>query len=272
MDGAMPAQRGSVQVDGLRIAFWEAGAGPPLVLLHGIGSNGESFAPQLVGLADRFRVVAWDAPGYGGSDDHPLAKPTPRDYAAVAAGLIAALGLARVHVVGQSLGSLMAGALARHHPQRVDRLILASPAGGYRLGPDAPYPPALQTRLDDMAQLGPTGMADRRAKLIAGPNADDATVAAVHRVLAQTRPDGYRQAVELLKQGDLLADARHIAAPTLVACGDLDTVTPPERSRAIAAAIPGARYQSLGPVGHGCYIEDPAGFNATVAGFLTGAP
>lgn len=268
----MHAERGSTEIDGLRIAYWTAGSGQPLLLLHGIGSNGESFAPQLAGLADRFRVIAWDAPGYGGSADHALAKPSPRDYAAVAAGLIAALGLARAHVVGQSLGALVAGALARHHPERVDRLILASPAGGYRLGPDAPYPPALQTRLDDMAQLGPTGMADRRARVIAGPNADAATVAAVHRVLAQTRAPGYRQAVELLKQGDLIADGPHIAAPTLVACGDLDTVTPPERSRAIAAAIPGARYRSLGPVGHGCTIEDPAGFNAAVRDFLAGAP
>jgi len=267
-----PARRDSAQVEGLRIAYWAAGSGAPLLLLHGIGSNGESFAPQLAGLADRFRVVAWDAPGYGGSDDHPLAKPRPRDYAAIAAGLIAALGLGRAHVVGQSLGSLMAAALARHHPGSVDRLVLASAAGGYCLGPDDAYPPALQTRLDDMAQHGPTGMADRRAKLIAGPNADAETVAAVHRVLAQTRPHGYRQAVELLKQGDLVADAPFIAAPTLVACGDLDTVTPPERCRAIAAAIPGARYQSLGPVGHGCYIEDPPGFNAAVAAFLASAP
>jgi len=272
MSASDHARRGLALVDGLRIAYWEAGAGAPLLLLHGIGSNGESFAPQLAGLAGRFRVVAWDAPGYGGSGDHALARPTPRDYAAVAAGFLAAIGLARAHVVGQSLGALMAGALARHHPQRVDRLILASPAGGYRLGPDAPYPPALQTRLDDMAQFGPTGMADRRAAIIAGPKADAATVAAVHRVLAQTRPDGYRQAVELLKQGDLPADAPHIAAPTLVACGDLDTVTPPDRSRAIAAAIPGARYRSLGAVGHGCYIEDPAGFNAAVESFLAGPP
>jgi pimeloyl-ACP methyl ester carboxylesterase len=268
MATAMAPRRGRAQVDGLTIAFWEAGAGAPLLLLHGIGSNGESFAPQLSGLAGRFRVIAWDAPGYGGSDDHPLPKPTPRDYARVAAGLIEALGLGRAHVVGQSLGALMAGALARHHPACVDRLVLASAAGGYRCGPDDPYPPALQTRLDDMAQLGPIGMADRRAKVIAGPKADAATVAAVHRVLAQTRPHGYRQAVELLKQGDLLADAPGIAALTLVLCGDLDTVTPPERCRAIAAAIPGAGYRSLGAVGHGCYIEDPAGFNAAVAAFL----
>jgi pimeloyl-ACP methyl ester carboxylesterase len=271
MDTTLPAQRCGTQVDGLRISYWEAGAGPPLLLLHGIGSSGESFAPQLAGLAGRFRVIAWDAPGYGGSDDHPLAKPCPRDYAAIAAGLIVALGLGRAHVVGQSLGALMAGALARHHPDAVDRLVLASAARGYCLGPDAPYPPALQTRLDDMAQHGPTGMADRRAALIAGPNADAKTVAAVHRVLSQTRPHGYRQAVELLKQGDLAADAPLIRAPTLVACGDLDGVTPPERCRAIAAAIPGARYRSLGAVGHGCYLEDPAGFNVAIAAFLTGA-
>ena len=57
MDTAVSAQRGSVQVEALRIAYWEAGSGPALLLLHGIGSNGESFAAQLTGLADRFGAL-----------------------------------------------------------------------------------------------------------------------------------------------------------------------------------------------------------------------
>jgi pimeloyl-ACP methyl ester carboxylesterase len=272
MAPAIQARRGLAQVDGLRVAYWEAGSGAPLLLLHGIGAAGESFTPQLEDLAARFRVVAWDAPGYGGSGDHALAKPSPRDYAAVAVGLLATLGIARAHVLGHSLGGLIAAALARHHPARVDRLILASTAAGYRLGPDDPYPPALQARLDDLATLGPAAMAEKRAARICAPDAEPAAVAAVQRVMAQLRPSGYAQAVALLGRGDILADAPGIAAPTLVLCGDADAITPPERCRAVAAAIGDARYESLGPVGHACYVEDPAGFDTAVAAFLTGAP
>ncbi|MBL8835316.1 MAG: alpha/beta fold hydrolase [Alphaproteobacteria bacterium] len=265
------ARRATAQVGDLRIAFWEAGAGVPLLLLHGIGSAGESFAPQLAGLAGRFRVIAWDAPGYGGSDDHPTSKPLPRDYADVAAGLLDALGVARAHVLGHSLGGLMAGALACRHAGRVDRLILASVAAGYRLGPADPYPPALQGRLDDFAALGAAGVAEKRVARLCAPDARPEAVAAVRRVMAKLRMPGYAQAVALLGQGDLIADAPAIAAPTLVVCGDADVVTPPERCRAVAGAIAGARYRSLGPVGHGCYVEDPAGFNAAVADFLEAA-
>lgn len=266
------ARRAQAQVGRLRIAYWEAGAGAPLLLMHGIGSAGESFAPQMAALADRFRIIAWDAPGYGGSDDHPDPKPRPQDYAAVAAGLLDALGIARAHVLGHSLGGLMAGALARHHGARVDRLILASVAAGYRLAPADPYPPALQGRLDDFAALGASGVAEKRVARLCAPDARPDAIAAVRRVMAKLRMPGYAQAVALLGQGDLIADAPAIAAPSLVICGDADVVTPPERCRAVAAAIAGARYQSLGPVGHACYVEDAPGFNAAVSAFLGGRP
>jgi pimeloyl-ACP methyl ester carboxylesterase len=180
------------------------------------------------------------------------------------------LGVARAHVLGHSLGALIAASLARHHPQRVERLILASPAAGYRLAADDRYPPALQARLDDLAALGPSGVAEKRAAQICAPGADPAAVAAVRRVMAQLRPAGYAQAVALLGQGDILVDAAAISAPTLVLCGDADTITPPARCQAIAAAIAGARYQSLGAVGHACTVEDPAGFAAALAAFLAG--
>ena len=266
------ARRAHAQVGGMRIAYWDGGAGAPLLVLHGIGSAGESFAPQFAGLADRFRIVAWDAPGYGGSDDHSSAKPRPQDYAAVAAGLLDALGIARAHVLGHSLGGLMAGALARHHAARVDRLVLASVASGYRLGPSDPYPPVLQGRLDDFAALGAAGVAEKRVARLCAPDARPEAVAAVQRVMAKLRMPGYAQAVALLGQGDLIADAPGIVTPTLVVCGDADVVTPPERCRAVAAPISGARYQSLGPVGHACYVEDAAGFNRAVGAFLEGRP
>ena len=72
-------------VEGGRVSFYENGAGPPLVLLHGIGSAGRSWTHQLSGLSDCFRVIAWDAPGYGDSTALPAAQQNASDYTSVLA-------------------------------------------------------------------------------------------------------------------------------------------------------------------------------------------
>src|SRR4051794_1644210 len=89
------------------IAYYRAGCGAPLVLLHGALSDGRSWAPQWAGLSAEYDVVAWDAPGCGGSSD-PTTNLTLADYADAVAALIDALGLGRVHLIGHSFGAGLA--------------------------------------------------------------------------------------------------------------------------------------------------------------------
>src|SRR5258708_31254094 len=91
-----------------RVAYREAGAGPALLLLHGVGSGSGSWLAQFAGLAADRRVIAWDAPGYGESDVLPDAAPCAADYAVAALALADALGLDRFVLLGHSLGAIMA--------------------------------------------------------------------------------------------------------------------------------------------------------------------
>ena len=127
-----------------KISFREAGEGPTLVLLHGIGSNGDSWCNQLVTLSDQFRVLAWDAPGYGEST--PLNEPQPlaRDYADALAMFLDVMQIQECCLVGHSLGTLIAAAFVRSHFRTI-ALGLASCAMGYRMQPDDPVPKKSQS-------------------------------------------------------------------------------------------------------------------------------
>jgi pimeloyl-ACP methyl ester carboxylesterase len=120
-----------IEVDGLRIAYERAGAGPPLVLLHGyVGDGPTTWRRQLEGLCDDFTVVAWDAPGAGGSADPPASFGLD-GYAYCLAGFIERLGLEEPHVAGLSFGGILALELYRRHSAIPMTLILASAYAGW---------------------------------------------------------------------------------------------------------------------------------------------
>ena len=255
-----------------RVAYREAGRGPALVLLHGIGSASASWRAPLRTLSDRFHVIAWDAPGYGGSDPLPQQAPAPNDYAAALLELVNALGLLRFALLGHSWGALIAAAFARHHAPRVTALILANASPGYAAAAPDVRRARVDGRIADMRELGPEKLAARRAAGLLSPAASASKVEAVREVMSQLRPDGYAQAARMLGLGDILDDARFITTPTLVIGASNDTVTPEAGNQRIAAAIAGARYASLIGPGHASYVEDPAAFDAQLVGFIGGPP
>ena len=272
--GEAPRRR-LLDAGGVRFSYCATGGGtgddtgPPLVLLHGIGSNAGSWRDQLAGLGDIRKVVAWDAPGYGDSTPVAPPRPTAAAYADHLARFLDGLGLDRIVLLGHSLGALVAGAFAAGWPGRVERLLLANAALGHRADPADPLPPRAQDRLDDLAALGPAGLAAKRAPRLLSVAATPAQVARARAAMAEIHPDGYRQAVEMLAQGDLVADTGAVAVRTLVLSSSEDSVTPPAGSRALAAAMPNARYREIPDAGHLSYLERPAAFDAAVREFLS---
>ena len=190
------------------------------------------------------------------------------DYAGRLERFLDGLGFEQVDLLGHSLGALIAGAFAAARPLRVARIILAAPAHGHRADPTAPLPPAARMRLDDLDALGPAGLAARRAPRLLSPAATADQLERARAAMAEIDPDGYRQAVAMLAQGDLLADAEALAMPALVLCGSEDAITPPDGSRMLAAAMRGARYRQIPDAGHLSYLEQPGAFNAAVREFL----
>jgi pimeloyl-ACP methyl ester carboxylesterase len=234
-------------------------ASATLVLLHGIGSNARSFAALMEALPAALDVIAWNAPGYAESDQLAVAKPVPRDYADALAGFLSALGLGRVALAGHSLGTLFAASFARHYPDTITALALVSPSLGYGVNPGDTLPQGAQSRIDDLTALGPAGFAKKRApNLVGDPRARPDVVAAVEDAMARVHAGGYTQAVYALGAGRLLDDAARIAAPTMVAVGLVDRITPPANARQVQAALAKpAGYHEISGAGHVLPQEEP---------------
>ncbi len=235
------------------------GHGLPLVLLHGIGSNAGSYKGLMAALPPALDVIAWNAPGYATSQPLAAASPAPRDYAAALARLLDALGITRIVLAGHSLGCLFAASFAATYPARVAELALLSPALGYKVAPGAALPPAVQARIDEINEMGPEAFAAKRAaRLVYEPERKPQVLVGVRDAMAAVNPAGYAQAVRALGAGDLLADAARIDAPTLVAVGAQDVITPPANARAAYDALThGAGYHEIPHAGHALPQEDP---------------
>lgn len=229
------------------------------VLLHGIGSASGSWLAQLQqaasGALPASHVLAWDAPGYGASSALPMQTPGAADYAARLWAWLDVLQLTQpVTLVGHSLGALMAAAAVVQAPARVARLVLLAPAQGYAQASAELRAQKLADRLANLATLGPTGIAHKRAGAMLSPDADDAQRQFVENVMAQIDPAGYTQAAHMLAGGDLARDLRQVVCPISIGNGESDTITPPQAAQALARDV-GARYVSLGAVGHSCALQ-----------------
>jgi pimeloyl-ACP methyl ester carboxylesterase len=249
------------------ISYREAGAGQALVLLHGIGSSSASWLYQLERL-EGFRLIAWDAPGYGESAFLRQKEPTPADYAQALAGMIERLLLKDVVLVANSLGALMAGAYACAHPERVRSMLLLGPAGGYGSDPAQEREEKLRSRLQQLDELGPDGLAEQRSPNLIGSKAQPDALALVQWSQRRIHPAGYRQAAHCLANGRLADDARHFRKKALVLCGSEDRITPETGCKQIAAAFPNATYRSLAGLGHAAHVEDPKLVNRLITEFV----
>ncbi|MDR2154199.1 MAG: alpha/beta hydrolase [Burkholderiaceae bacterium] len=243
------------------VSVRECGAGTALVCLHGIGSGSASWFECALALAGDARVLAWDAPGYGASTPLLPPRPAAADYAARLLELLDALAIEDCVLVGHSLGALVAAAAARRGSGspwagRIRRLALISPAIGYGApGREAECQRVRAERLDTLQRLGIAGMAAQRAGRLLSEHADERAHQWVRWNMGRLHEQGYRQAVELLCGGNLLADLPP-AMPAHVACGALDVVTTPESCTLVAERC-GVPLERLPDAGHACYVEQP---------------
>lgn len=254
----------TLEIAGGRQAFRECGAGPVIVLLHGIGSGSASWLEVALTLGKNARVIAWDAPGYG--DSTPLRSMTPdaSDYAERLRQILDALGVRRCVLVGHSLGAISATAFASGvQQQRISRLVLISPAQGYGHPSRTLQGLAVRkNRLQNLEQLGIQGMAEQRSAHMLSVAASAQAKAWVQWNMARLNPEGYRQAIALLCGDDLLRHAP-LTMPCEVHCADADSITPPDNCRALAQAL-GATFSLITGAGHASPIEQPY----VVAGLL----
>lgn len=252
-----------------RIAVEHAGAGPLVLFLHGVGGNRSNWRAQLQALAPEFHAAAWDARGYGDSDDYP-GPMSFADCCDDAVRVLDQFGAATAHVVGLSMGGMIALELERRYPRRVASLVLC----------DTTHVPAEGLSAEQIEEF----LRSRRAPLLAGKEPRDIAPAVAHSLvspfataehvqqlvdsMAALHKESYVKALETVARWSGRPDLATVAAPTLVIVGSHDPLTPPAASLRIATGIPGARLCVIERAGHLSNIEQPAQFNTVLREFL----
>jgi pimeloyl-ACP methyl ester carboxylesterase len=256
---------------GDRFSYMEAGAvdAPVLLLLHGVGANSMHWRYQFAALSEKFRVIAWNAPGYMLSDNLVTEAPEGQDYAAAVVDFMDAVCVAHCDVLTNSFGSRIAQCTAWFHPGRIDRLVLTGTAIGQR---DMPQDARAQLIAARQAQVADGGYGfGARAAALVGPDTSEQAIALIQHVVRATNPDGFMRAVRFLASNTYTPDfAQRLTMPMLLIQGEADAVTPLASNAAVLArALPHARLEVLPRTGHLPEVERWELVNDLVRDFLT---
>jgi pimeloyl-ACP methyl ester carboxylesterase len=261
---------GFVSVGDAELFFVQQGAGPDVVLIAGLSDPAEAWEPQLQGLADRYRVTAFDNRGAGRSPMPPDGF-TVMDMADDAAALVRGLGLGPVHVAGFSGGSVTAQQVAHRHPELVRSLVLQSTWAAW----DG-YVATMVRALRWMLAAAPSEREALEAFFlwIYTPRAhNDGTVSQlIDEALAfphPQSPEGFTRQLDAWAVHDSRSWLSTLDVPTLVLAGEVDPMTRPELGQQVADAIPGATFRVLAGEAHQPFQEDPETWNRIVDDFWT---
>ncbi len=255
-------------------AVHATGAGPVLFCLHGLLGSGAQFS-VLSGLADRYRVAAWDAPGYGGAPA-PSGTPSVEWYAERAAEAIArgtAAGSADgdgaaghpVHVLGTGWGGAVAMQLATARPDLVRSVIVSDSSVGCAGTSGAQD---LRARADS-AQAGSAQAVAAEAVAGVSPSLPPEAVSAIRAALGRgVSSAGYAAAARSLAEADLTVALRGLLMPSLVIAGEDAGAAAVQASQDISAAIPEAVFVTMHGAGRFTHLERPDTFTAWTRSFL----
>lgn len=251
-----------------RLAFDHTGAGPVVVLMHGIGGNRTNWHDQLPAFSRDFHAIAWDARGYGDSDDY--AGPLNfADFANDLCRLLDHVGATRAHLVGLSMGGVIALDCVARFPERVASLTLCDSLPGFSHLTEEQRHEFIRLRQEPLlAGKEPRDIAPIVARTLVSRNPPPGAFERLVASMTALHKDSYIKTVAGSVNYDQVFELERIAVPTLLIVGDEDALTPPAMSQAMARRIPGARLEVITQAGHLSNIEQPAQFNRAVLDFL----
>ncbi|HEU4390498.1 MAG TPA: alpha/beta hydrolase [Blastocatellia bacterium] len=259
-----------VTLFGVKIYYQEAGQGPVVILLHGLGGDSTNWAATIGPLSEHFRVLVPDQVGFGKSDK-PLISYRVGTYVDFLDAFYKELKIGRASLVGNSLGGWISAAFAIAHPDKVDRLILVD-AAGFAL-PKDPVAAGVARSLNTSTRQGVKDILPLvfyNTQLYASDVAIDTFF--TRRLKAG---DGYtvEQVVESVIRGEDVLDNKlsGVKAPTLIVWGREDRLTTLAGGERFNKEIAGSRLKVIDKCGHVPQIEKAAEFNGIVLGFLNGA-
>jgi 3-oxoadipate enol-lactonase len=242
--------------------------GPVVCITHSLASDGGSWAEQVpVLLHAGFRVLRLDMRGHGGSD--PVAGDyTMRELAGDVSAVLDALGFARVHYIGLSIGGMIGQAFALEHGDRLISALWcdtlpASPPGAAEI-----WGPRMQA-VRAANSLEPIAAASMDRYLSpAFQKKNPARWQQLRDTVVGTTPQGYLGCSAAILYFDFVARLPSLRLPVLVVCGEEDAGTPASENRRLAGLVPGARYEEIAGMRHFPNVEAPDAFNRIMLGWL----
>jgi pimeloyl-ACP methyl ester carboxylesterase len=245
---------------------WESrGSGQPLLLIQGLGYARWGWDPVVPALAERFRVLTFDNRGIGDSDV-PTGPYSARELADDALQVLDEAAVGRAHVLGASLGGMIAQELAVASPDRVDRLVLCctTPGGAETV----PMPEVTVRLLQEAATLAPDDALRQFVVNALGPEPPDELVDDLYRRRLVNPPDPVGWQAQAAAGLTFAGVDAAIAAPTLVLQGTADNVVDCRNADVLAARIPGSQLELFPGAGHLFFWEQPDEFVRIVTEFL----
>jgi 3-oxoadipate enol-lactonase len=251
-----------------RIACELAGSGPLVVFMHGIGGNRSNWRANLPAFAPHFACAAWDARGYGDSDDYE-AELAFDDFVADLLRVLDHFGARRAHLVGLSMGGRIAMRCALLHPDRVATLTLLDTHEGF----EAFSPQQRQAFVDSrraplLAGKEPRDIAEPVARSLVSPNAKPEHLQQLINSIAALHKMSYIKSLQATVEQVTLGDISAIRAPTHFVVGSEDTLTPVAMHHEMSAKLGGAPVSVLPGAGHLSNIEAADAFNIAALEWL----
>ena len=256
-----------VRVGDVWLQYVQDGQGTDLVLIHGLGSDATIWDADAPVFAAHHRVTRFDVRGFGASDKPP-GPYSPALFARDLDGLLTACAIRNAHVLGISMGGVIAQRFALDFPQRVRSLVLISTssevgqksiAAWQRLA-DRIERDGFDAQTADAARAVSTAFAQRHPEIVAD----------LGRRNAACDPRGYAAAARAVSDYNWTAELSRISAPTLILQGLDDQLTPPGGSVKMSRGLPHARLLLVAESGHNLPLEQPAVFHHSVLAFLAG--
>lgn len=230
-----------------------------MLFLHGIRGNRRNWRHQVEFFSEHFRAAAWDARGYGDSDDYEGTLQFDQNFSGDVLRVAEHLRAPRLHLVGLSMGGRIARNFALRYPERLKSLTLISTNPGFD---------ALSTeRVTQFITERRTRTPQTLQKLI-GSKGSRAAYEELLDSVARIHDASYQKTLEASVAQDRAAPIEKISVPTLVMAGEEDTVYPPELAREMARRIPGAKLVMFEGTGHLANLEQPEQFNRALLDFL----
>ena len=251
-----------------RVAWLEAGAGWPMILIHAFPLNAEMWRPQLEQVPDGWRFIAPDLPGFGRTPLRARAADgaSVDDYAAEIGNLMDTLQLDDAVIAGLSMGGYIALAMYRLVPERFTGLVLADT----RAQADTVEGRAARVRMREaLAKDGAAAVADLMMPKLLSEQADAALVAHVRALIVDADPAGIDAAiVAMMGRPDSTPDLPRMSNATLVVAGGLDVITPVADAETMQREIPRSTLTVIAGAGHLANLEQPERFSRALSDFL----